>query len=309
VMRSSSLLDQSIDLSLAGAIGGESSPTISSSAVSISGSRTVAGGVQPTILVVGGSGVTISPEATNDDSDSDSDGDDSSSDSDNTVISSSSDENGADVHVISLQPSANVLPCYNSSSSSSLSSSNNSSTTNGTLPVDVPLSPIISITVQNNNGSEVSVSNLSQPITISTIIPISITIIDLFAAATTQSCGARRSRVPTCSWFDHSTNQWSTEGCTTTSITAATSTNQMESTSGSGSGATEVSCSCNHLTEFSILARDALSGCDIVYSDEQMVYGIFAIIYAVIAVTALIQISRVIYYTHKKCKFDLLAGN
>lgn len=129
------------------------------------------------------------------------------------------------------------------------------------LPVDIPLSPITSIEVHDSNGTMVNVKNLTQPILFNPIIPQLIDTIESFASS--QSCA----RAAVCSWFDHSTNEWSSDGCTTISVTAA-------STSGSGSGSgvgSSVACSCNHLTEFAILARDVGTCGTLVYNDEKMV--------------------------------------
>jgi hypothetical protein len=65
-------------------------------------------------------------------------------------------------------------------------------------------------------------------------------------------------------------------------------------------------CSCNHLTEFAVLAREA--ECGVEYSDEEKVYSAFAIIYAVIIVLSLIQLLRIIWFTRRKCKLDLLSA-
>jgi hypothetical protein len=44
------------------------------------------------------------------------------------------------------------------------------------------------------------------------------------------------------------------------------------------------------------------------YMDEKYVYGIYSILYLVVALVALLQISRLVWYTKRKCQFDLMAG-
>jgi hypothetical protein len=207
-----------------------------------------------------------------------------------------------DVHVIQYTPSSNVLYCYatNTTSSASissivdLSSSNNSTNTGNTgvtVPIDVPITPITSIDIYDNNGTLVNVKNLSEPITISSVIPSAISTLLSFGST---KCSTTPQ--PICSWFDHTTNQWSTSGCTTVSVTSSTD----------GSGSSTVQCSCNHLTEFAVLARESM--CGITYADEEKVYSAFTILYLIIMIASLVQLSRVIIYTGKKCKLDLLAA-
>lgn len=112
------------------------------------GERTSTGVTSPpSILILGGSNVQISPEAVS--ADSGSSNDDSSSDSNDYV----------DIHVIQYSPSISLLTCYGNNTISNITINNN----NNTLPVDIPLGPITSIDLYNSNGTNIIVSNLSQP--------------------------------------------------------------------------------------------------------------------------------------------------
>ena len=81
-----------------------------------------------------------------------------------------------------------------------------------------------------------------------------------------------------CTFFDPTTQQLSTTGCTSNRVNIAQST---------------ITCNCTHLTEFHILAlqaEDGTSGC--VTQDGSVMYLIFAILYSILAIIALMQLIR-----------------
>lgn len=120
----------------------------------------------------------------------------------------------------------------------------------------------------------------------------------------------------TCSYYDRSSNKWSSEGCRTVSMSA--------STSGSNVGGSTIRCECTHLTEFAILARDAtsckglryahalitvhrvpqfrVSMCRCVSDTERAVYGVFGLFYFFLMIAAGIQLGRIGWYLKKKFK-------
>lgn len=101
------------------------------------------GSTTPIILSLGGTGVTISPEAT-------------SADNDDTIPYT-------DIHIISTTSTNSVLQCY----SSNTTINTTQLVDNTTLVVDIPLTPITIITVQYPNGTSIDVKNLTEPIGIS----------------------------------------------------------------------------------------------------------------------------------------------
>jgi hypothetical protein len=98
---------------------------------------------------------------------------------------SSDREDYADIHVVQLTNILSVLLCYTNNTSINGTSSIKD---NSTLPADLPLSPITSIVIQNTNGTQVSVTNLTQPIIFSNIIPQTVSTLASFAS---MSCPRR----------------------------------------------------------------------------------------------------------------------
>jgi hypothetical protein len=74
------------------------------------------------------------------------------------------------------------------------------------LPIDVPISPVTQIFVLDDNGNEVTVQNLSEPISFD--VPIAQTYETIISYAT-RACR----RFPVCTYYDYNTAQWSSDGC------------------------------------------------------------------------------------------------
>jgi hypothetical protein len=87
-----------------------------------------------------------------------------------------------------------------------------------------------------------------------------------------------------CSWFDTHSMTWSAQGCTTSIVNGTTL------------------CSCNHLTEFSVLRRRAQRTCDSDESPGKYAYMAFTAVYGIVLIMLATQFIRSAVYT--RCKFS-----
>lgn len=251
-------------IGLTGSIAGEDPISYAGDNLGVAGQRTFPGGtgLLGLPLRLGGTSIELGQEATD------------------------TDEDYADLHVVQYSSSS-------SDGSSSLASQCfglNVSSSNDTLDVDVVLSPITDITLVNDNGTEIEVANLTEPILFNLPLSQAFSVITDYA---TRLCPRRA----TCSYYDPVNQIWSSEGCSLVTV----SVSDDDGVSG------VAKCQCNHMTEFAVLARDATS-CSQTTAAERAVYGIFAIFYTLTAIAGGLQISRIVWYTKSKFKFDLMAA-
>ena len=143
-------------------------------------------------------------------------------------------------------------------------------------------SPIYSIDLTTANGTAVNTTNISPPLQFS--FPASFTSSQAQTNANSANCqsdGQVHSLSPVCSFFDTTTQSWSSVGCSLGSVDTAGN----------------VMCYCTHLTEFTLLYAESVYPCSTLSQSGYLGYIAVAIVYVAAGLFALTQLIKMRLYS------------